>query len=127
MKVLIVEDDKFIAEALAKKFKENNFDIGHLENGEKVVAEMITQKPDIVILDVLLPGKDGFEILKELKKDNKTKDIPVIIVSNLGSKGDLEKARQLGAVDFMIKATVTPADIVEKAQKVIAEITTGNR
>lgn len=109
------------------KFKENGFDIGHLDNGEKVVAEAITQKPNIIILDIILPGKDGFEILQDLKKDDKTKNIPVIIVSNLGTKGDLEKGRQLGAVDFMIKATVTPGDIVEKAKKVLAGITTGNQ
>jgi DNA-binding response OmpR family regulator len=127
VKVLIIEDDKFIAEALVMKFKENGFDIGHLDNGEKVVAEAITQKPNIIILDIILPGKDGFEILQDLKKDDKTKNIPVIIVSNLGTKGDLEKGRQLGAVDFMIKATVTPGDIVEKAKKVLAGITTGNQ
>lgn len=127
MKVLIIEDDKFIAEAIVMKFKENGFGVGHLENGEKVVAEVIAQKPDAIILDVILPGKDGFEILKDLKKDNKTKDIPVIIVSNLGTKEDLEKGRQLGAVDFMIKATVTPENIVGKTKEIIARIIAGNR
>src|SRR3989338_10432667 len=111
MKVLIIEDDKFMAESLATKFKEANFAIAHLKNGNKVVEEMIIQKPDIVILDILLPGKNGFEVLKELKEKEETKNIPVIIVSNLGSKDDLEKGRQLGVADFMIKATVTPEEI----------------
>ena len=127
MKVLIIEDDKFIAEALVTKFKNNGFDISRLDNGEKVVAEAIAQKPDIVILDIMLTGKDGFEILKDLKKDDKTKNIPVVIVSNLGSKEDLEKGNQLGAAGFMIKATVTPEEIVEKAKEVMAKITTENR
>src|SRR3989344_3762422 len=102
MKVLIIEDDKFIAEALVTKFKNNG-------------------------LDIRLPGKDGFEILKDLKKDDKTKNIPVVIVSNLGSKEDLEKGKQLGAAGSMIKATVTPEEIVEKAKEVMAKITTENR
>ncbi|HEY4495753.1 MAG TPA: response regulator [Candidatus Paceibacterota bacterium] len=122
MKVLIIEDDKFMAESLAKKFKENGFALGHLENGEKVVEETIAQKPDVIILDILLPGKNGFEVLKELKEKEETKNIPVIIVSNLGSKDDLEKGRQLGVADFMIKATVTPEEIVEKAKKIVASI-----
>ena len=127
MKVLIVEDDKFMAEALAKKFKENEFIIGHLENGEKVVAEAITQKPDVVILDILLPGKDGFEVLKELKEEDKTKNIPVLIVSNLGSKDDFEKGSRLGAVGFMVKTTVVPEDVVKKAREIIAGVTNWNR
>jgi len=111
-----------MAESLAKKFKENGFALGHLENGEKVVEETIAQKPDVIILDILLPGKNGFEVLKELKEKEETKNIPVIIVSNLGSKDDLEKGRQLGVADFMIKATVTPEEIVEKAKKIVASI-----
>lgn len=124
MKVLIVEDDKFMAEALAMKFKEASFAIAHLENGEKVVAEAVIQKPDAVILDILLPDKNGFEVLKELKKEDETKNIPVIIVSNLGSKDDFEKGSQLGAVGFMVKATVSPEDVVAKVKQVIAGITT---
>lgn len=124
MKVLIIEDDKFMAESLAKKFKENGFAIGHLENGEKVVKETIVQKPDVIVLDILLPGKDGFEVLKELKEEVKTKNIPVLIVSNLGSKNDFERGSQLGAVGFMVKTTVIPEDVVAKAKQVIAGITT---
>lgn len=123
MKVLIVEDDKFIAESLATKFKEGGFDIDRLDSGEKVVARTLAEKPDAIILDILLPDKNGFEVLKELKEEDKTKNIPVIIVSNLGSKADFEKGSQLGAVGFMVKATVSPEDIVAKVKQVIAGIT----
>lgn len=112
-----------MAEALAMKFKEAGFTIAHLENGEKVVVEAVTQKPDAVILDILLPDKNGFEVLKELKKEDETKNIPVIIVSNLGSRDDFEKGSQLGAVGFMVKATVSPEDVVVKVKQVIAGIT----
>ena len=124
MKVLIIEDDKFIAEALVTKFKNNGFDISRLDNGEKVVAEAIAQKPDIVILDILLPDRNGFEVLKELKEKEATKNIPVIIVSNLGSKDDFEKGSRLGACGFMVKATITPEDVVAKAKQVIAGVIT---
>src|SRR3989344_558407 len=127
MKVLIIEDDKFMAESLATKFKEANFAITHLKNGNEVVEEMIIQKPDIVILDILLPGKNGFDVLKELKEKEETKNVPVIIVSNLGSKEDFEKGSRLGASGFMVKATVIPEDVVAKAKQVIAGITLESR
>lgn len=125
MKVLIVEDEKFMADTLVRKFKEAGFTIDYLDRGEKVVAEATTKPPDIIILDILLPGKNGFEVLKELKEKDKTKNIPVIIVSNLGSREDFEKGSQLGAAGFMIKATVTPEDIIEKAKQVITGPTAG--
>ncbi|MEK7145277.1 MAG: response regulator [Patescibacteria group bacterium] len=127
MKVLIIEDDKFMAESLAIKFKEAGFVIARLESGDKVVAEMLAQKPDVVILDILLPGKNGFDVLKELKEKEETKNVPVIIVSNLGSKDDFEKGSRLGASGFMVKATVIPEDVVVKAKQVIAGITIESR
>ncbi|MEK7081986.1 MAG: response regulator [Patescibacteria group bacterium] len=127
MKVLIIEDDKFMAESLAIKFKEAGFVIARLESGDKVVAEMLAQKPDVVILDILLPGKNGFDVLKELKEKEETKNVPVIIVSNLGSKEDFEKGSRLGASGFMVKATVIPEDVVVKAKQVIAGITIESR
>ena len=113
-----------MAESLAIKFKEAGFVIARLESGDKVVAEMLAQKPDVVILDILLPGKNGFDVLKELKEKEETKNVPVIIVSNLGSKEDFEKGSRLGASGFMVKATVIPEDVVVKAKQVIAGITT---
>lgn len=127
MKVLIIEDDKFMAESLATKFKEAGFVIARLESGDKVVAETLVQKPNVIILDILLPGKNGFDVLKELKEKEETKNIPVIIVSNLGSKEDFEKGSRLGASGFMVKATVIPEDVVAKAKQVIAGIKTENR
>src|SRR3989338_127261 len=124
MKVMIIEDDKFMAGLLAKKFEENSFTIGHLGSGEKAVAETVAQKPDVVILDILLPDRNGFEVLKELKEKEATKNIPVIIVSNLGSKDDFEKGSRLGACGFMVKATITPEDVVAKAKQVIAGVIT---
>lgn len=127
MKVLIIEDDKFMAESLAMKFKEADFAIAHLENGDKVVEETLAQKPDVIILDILLPGKNGFDVLKELKEKKDIKNIPIIIVSNLGSKEDFEKGSRLGASGFMVKATVTPEDVVAKAKQVIDGITLESR
>ena len=116
-----------MAESLAIKFKEAGFAIAHLENGGQAVKETIAQKPEVVILDILLPGKNGFEVLKELKEKEETKNVPVIIVSNLGSREDFEKGSRLGASGFMVKATVVPEDVVAKAKQVIAGVITESR
>ncbi len=117
--VLIVEDDEFLAGIYIKKFEMEGYKVTHCDNGEKALADIKKKKPDIVLLDVLLPKLDGFAVLEKLKADASVKDIPVILLTNLGQKDDVEKGLAAGAVDYMIKAHFKPSEIVEKVRKVL--------
>lgn len=117
--VLLVEDDVFLSGIYQKKFDMEGFKISTADNGEKGLADAKKKKPDIILLDVLLPKMDGFTVLKNLKEDPITKDIPVILLTNLGQKDDVEKGLEAGAVDYMIKAHFKPSEIVNKVCKVL--------
>lgn len=117
--ILLVEDDVFLASIYQKKFEMEGFKITVVDNGEKVLAEAKKKIPDIILLDILLPKKDGFAVLSELKGDAATKKIPVIMLTNLGQKDDVEKGLAVGANDYLIKAHFKPSEIVDKVKKVL--------
>jgi DNA-binding response OmpR family regulator len=117
--VLLVEDDIFLSSIYQKKFEMEGFKVTPVDNGEKVLAEAKKKKPDIILLDILLPKRDGFSVLAQLKDDAETKEIPVILLTNLGQKDDVDKGLQAGAVDYLIKAHFKPSEIVEKVRKVL--------
>ena len=115
-KILIIEDDVFLNELMAKKLIEEGFDVLKAANGEEGLEQARQEKPDLILLDLILPGMDGFEILEKLKEDTETSSIPVIILSNLGQREDIERGFDLGADDYLIKAHFTPDEIVERAR-----------
>jgi len=117
--ILLVEDDNFLANIYKTKFEMEGFKISVAMDGETGLKDAIRKKPDLILLDILLPKRDGFSVLEELKKDKNTVNIPVILLTNLGQKDDVEKGLQMGAVDYMIKAHFKPSEIVEKAKKVL--------
>jgi len=114
--ILIVEDDKFLRELIVRKLKEENFNITEAIDGEEGIKKIKEEKPDLVLLDLILPGIDGFEVLSKMKEDMSLAQIPVIILSNLGQKDDVERGLKLGAVDYLIKAHFTPGEIIEKVK-----------
>ncbi len=113
-KILIVEDDKFLRELIARKVIDEGFDVSEAIGGEEGIKKIKEEKPDMVLLDLILPGIDGFEVLTRMKEDPTLSSIPVIIFSNLGQKEDIEKGLKLGAIDYLIKAHFTPGEIIEK-------------
>lgn len=117
-KILIVEDDMILVDLLEKKFKKENFFI-YKTLGVNEARKVLKEKPDIILLDVLLPDTDGFTFLQEIKADPKYKDIPVVIISNFGQKEEIEKGMNLGAVDYIIKANVLPQEIVDKVSHLL--------
>ncbi|MFA6536643.1 MAG: response regulator [Candidatus Paceibacterota bacterium] len=121
-KVLIIEDDKFFIDLLAKRLSQAGFAVLFANDGKSGIAIIKTEKPAVVLLDVLLPETDGFEVLSQIKADESTKAIPVILLSNLGSKENLEKSQKFGAYNFMIKATVSLDQIIKEATKAISSI-----
>lgn len=112
--VLVVEDDKFLRDLIVQKLKREGFPVAEAVTGNEALRLAKEIQPAVVLLDLILPGLDGFEILKRLKEDPATSSFPVIILSNLGQREDVERGLRLGAVDFMIKAHFTPGEIVAK-------------
>ncbi|MDO8639468.1 MAG: response regulator [bacterium] len=113
-KILVVEDDKFLRELIARKLTQEAYIVVQAVDGEDGVKKIKAEKPDLVLLDLILPGIDGFEVLARIKDDQSLGSIPVIILSNLGQKEDVERGLKLGAVDYLIKAHFTPGEIIEK-------------
>ena len=115
-KVLIVEDDRFLRELMVRKLKMENFEVIEAEDGEQGLKKMKEEKPDLVLLDLILPEMDGFEVLEQKRKDDEIKNIPVIILSNLGQKEEIDRGLQLGAKDYLVKAQFSPSEIIEKVK-----------
>ena len=116
--ILVIEDDKFLRELIVQKLSKEGYDVSEAVDGEGGIKKIREEKPDLVLLDLILPGIDGFEVLKQAKEDKEVADVPVIILSNLGQQEDVEKGMKLGATDSLIKALFTPGEIIEKIQEI---------
>lgn len=112
-KVLIAEDDAFISKAYREGLSKTNLDVILAEDGEDAIKKINEEKPDLILLDLIMPNKNGFEVLEELK-ENSENVAPIIVLSNLGQQGDVEKAKELGAVDYFIKSNITMKEVIEK-------------
>lgn len=121
IRILVVEDDKFLRQILVTKIKKEGYSVIEAVTGEEGVAKVVEEKPHIVMLDLVLPGIGGFDVLAKIKGDRSTSDIPVIILSNLGSREDIDRAMSLGAREFMVKAHHSPQEIIEHIQKALEE------
>lgn len=119
LKILIIEDDKFLRELICRKLSKEGYEISEAIDGEEGVKKANEIVPDMILLDLILPGIDGFSALEKIKENPKTLNIPVVILSNLGQKDEVEKGLKLGAADFLIKAHFTPEEIVEKMRFVL--------
>ncbi|MBW6440890.1 response regulator [Patescibacteria group bacterium] len=115
-KIAVVEDDPTVKEIYEIKLRSNNYEVVSADNGLQAVKMIIKEKPDLVLLDILLPKMDGFDVIDKLKKseDVKIRKVPVFIVSNLSSKEDIEEAKYLGVEDYIVKARSNPNDIIKK-------------
>lgn len=118
-KILVVEDDKFLGTAYRAKISKAGFDFRLAEDGEEAVKILGEFTPDLILLDLILPKKDGFTVLEEIKANEKWKNIPVIIASNLGQKEDLERGMNLGAVDFVVKSDMSLESLIQKINETI--------
>lgn len=112
-KVVIVEDDKFLGSLVSKKLIGAGCQVTLVNKGEEAVATIEKEMPNIIILDLLLPGMSGFDILKKVRHDDRFKTVPVMILSNLGEEKDIQQGKDLGVNDFLIKATINMDEIVD--------------
>jgi len=120
-KVLIVEDEDLIIDLLKKKLLQENYDVLTAHDGEEGLKVLRETKPDIVLLDIIMPKKNGYEVMEEMNKDPELKKIPVIIISNSGQPVELDKAKEMGAKDWLIKTEFDPQEVVEKVRKQIGQ------
>ena len=119
MKVLFIEDEHELQAILKKSFEEEGYAFLQAYDGERGLQTALEGKPNIILLDLVLPKKDGFSVLKNLKENPNTKDIPVMILTNLEQEKDIEKSLSLGALTYLIKINYTPQEIVQKVSKVL--------
>lgn len=119
--ILIVEDEPMLADMYATKFSMEGFAVEKGGDGVEALAKARAVKPDIILLDIIMPKLDGFSVLKELKADAKLKSVPVILLTNLGQDDDVRKGKQLGADDYFVKANHSPQEIVEKVRALLAK------
>lgn len=117
--VLLVEDDPFLVDIYTTKFQAEGFSISVATDGNQAISRLLQDKPEVLLLDIVLPKVDGWEILKSIKQNKDLQDLKVIVLSNLGQKADIDKAIALGATRYLIKAHYTPSEVVEEVKKII--------
>ncbi|KKT20614.1 MAG: Two component transcriptional regulator, winged helix family [Parcubacteria group bacterium GW2011_GWB1_43_8] len=119
-KILIIDDDEFLLDMYAVKFKEEGFEVDTARGGKEALDKIKGgTSPEVVLLDVVMPGMDGFELLGTIRKENLIPSSKIIILSNLGQKEHLEKGNSLGAADYIVKAYFTPSEVVKKVNTVL--------
>ena len=118
-KVLVIEDDEAISALYGEKLTLEGFAVTRMLDGESGFSSALQEKPDCILLDIILPEIDGFEVLRRLKADAKTSSIPVILLSNLSQPEHVKRGKELGAVEYMVKADYVPSQVVAKVRETI--------
>lgn len=119
VKIVIIEDDTFLSEMYATKFSLEGFDM-HVANDGQAGLELVEKVvPDLILLDVLMPKMNGFEVLTQLKANDALANIPVILLTNLGQSEDVERGLEMGAVDYLIKAHFVPSEVITKVKAIL--------
>ncbi|OHA53342.1 MAG: hypothetical protein A3A30_02390 [Candidatus Terrybacteria bacterium RIFCSPLOWO2_01_FULL_48_14] len=116
-RILLVEDDPFLARAYEVKFSSEGLDFSLAKTGQEGLEKLKAEKPDILLLDIMLPGRSGFEVLEEMQKDEALKQVPVVVLSNLGQDEDIQRALSLGAKEYLIKTDVKLEDVAQTVRK----------
>ena len=120
-RILIIEDDSFISDMYKIKLESEGFDVEVAPDGIQGLEAAGRERPDLILLDVVMPKMDGFTVLQTLKENPSTSDIPVIMLTNLGQKDSVEKGLKLGAEDYIIKAHFTPLEVVDKVKDFLSK------
>ncbi len=120
-KILVVEDEKALSSVLRDELLLHKYDVAVAYDGEEGMEQMKKKRPDLVLLDLLLPKMDGFEVLKEMKADDDLKDVPVVVLSNLGQDEDIKLALKLGANDYLVKTQHPIKEVIQKIQHYLVQ------
>jgi len=111
-KILLVEDEPLLANLLKQRLEKENFEVSPVHDGEEALNFLKTNKPDLILLDIILPKISGFELMEKLKDDPSVQSAPIVIVSNLGQESDIEKGQVLGAIGYFVKAKLSIEELV---------------
>jgi len=118
-KILIIEDEVILLDLLTKKLSREGYEVKTAQNGKEGMLMMAKEVPDLVLADIVMPEKNGFAVIAEMKQSELLKNVPIIIISNSGQPVDLDKARGLGVFDWLIKTEFDPQKVVEKVKQVL--------
>lgn len=118
-KILIIEDDRYISKMYQLKLSLEGYEVVVAENGKQGVDKVKEFAPDIILLDILMPELDGFQVLNIVKGEDESKKIPVLIMSNLGQEDHIQKGMEMGAIGYIVKSQFTPSKVVEKIKEVL--------
>lgn len=116
-KILVVEDDSMISTMYKTKLEQSGYQVLVAADGAAALEMAVDHKPDLIFLDIILPQLDGFSVLQELRANPKFKELPIILLTNLGTSEDKDKGNQFGATDYLVKANLTPREVNETADK----------
>jgi len=119
--ILIVEDDMALANLYKTELEAKNYTVVHVSEGTQAVEGIRQNKPDLVLLDIMLPGRNGLEILKDVRDNEEVKDTKVIMLTNFGNEENVSTALELGALDYIMKYKITPAEMSEKIASLLGE------
>ena len=118
-KILIIEDEELLYNLLQRKLSEEGYEASVAKDGVEGMKMIKEMKPDLVLLDIVMPNKNGFEVMDEMQADERLKHIPIIVISNSGQPVEIDKAKESGARDWLIKTEFDPQEVIEKVKKQI--------
>ena len=113
-KILLTEDDEFLSSLIKNRLQRDGFEVEVAKNGDEVLSILKNFKPDLVLMDIILPGKFGFDVLEEMRADPRFSRVPFMVISNLGQESDIARAKSLGAIDYFVKARVMIDDLINR-------------
>ena len=119
-KILIIEDDVFLQNLEANKLRKDSYEIITASSGDEALEKIGEENIDLILLDLILPGIDGFDVLQKIKETESLKRVPVIVFSNLSEEKDVKRAKEMGAIDFMVKSNFSLNELAERINKFLA-------
>ena len=122
LKILMIEEDRFLRKIYKNKLTQTGFEFLEATNGEEGLNKVISEKPDLVLLDLILPKKSGFDVLIEMQRRKEIKDIPVVILSNLAQETDIQRGFDLGAKDYLVKPNISLSEVVGRVKECLVKI-----
>lgn len=120
-KILLIEDDPFLSEIYTAKFQEAGFEVSIATDGLQGLRKAKEQKPNLLLIDLVMPKMDGFDFLRAVKFDREIRNIPVVVLSNLGEEEDVRKGLKFGVIEYLIKAHYTPTEVVARIKNILSK------